>query len=62
MDKSIPFKVNSETNVEELIKLNHTVVKRIRALEAHRILPKAEVIDGRTSEERIGDPAKSVDS
>jgi hypothetical protein len=62
MDRTILFKVNSETNLKELVELNNAVVKRIRALEAHRILPKAEVIDGRGTEEGIGTSADSSDN
>jgi hypothetical protein len=60
MDRTILFKVNSETSIKDLVELNNTVVKRIRALEAHRILPKAEVIDGRTSEEGISNTTESA--
>jgi len=38
------FKVNSETDENELIKLYNTVAKRINAIRAHRALPKAEVV------------------
>ena len=61
MNKSIFFEVNSETDLNELVRLNNTVVKRIRILEAQRLLPTAEEVKGENENNDLSKNRKKDD-
>lgn len=57
IDTLLRFKISSETDINELIKLNNMISKRIQILQTLQRTPKAEV---KEEKEKIKDDTNST--